>query len=46
MDYDIDWEDASWLDLYDSGHADDDAWQDRAQRKTLKRARKAWRNSE
>jgi hypothetical protein len=42
----VEWEDASWLDLYDEGHASDDEWQDRAQRKSLKRARKSWRNAE
>jgi len=43
---DIEWEDASWLDLYDMGHADDDEWQDRASRKSLRRARKSRREAE
>lgn len=42
----IEWEDASWLDLYDVEHASDADWADRAQRKSLKRARTTWRNAE
>ena len=46
MEYDIIFEDASWLDLYDAGSAIDDEWQDRAQRQSLKRARRAQRNAD
>lgn len=43
---DIEWEDASWLDLYDMGHAEDDDWADRSQRKALRRARKSRQEAE
>ena len=47
MDYDIEWEDASWLDLYSLGeHASDADWADRSQRKALRRARRARQEAE